>query len=318
MVPQGEVFAITPQINVWADLLAIVLTAAIFLIWTAKITGDVLSGRFRKKFIEGQWPAHDEVIPPLPKILHLTHVISMIALGFSGLYIRYPFFQGGRTPMRYLHYVAMYVVTINMIYRIYYAYMVDGKEFIITKQEIKNVPSVLLYYTYFKDHYPHLAKYNPMQKSTYGIFFPIFMILQAFTGFSLVWPNLLLPWASGIAGGLANAIAYARITHFLIAMVLITLTGVHAVLAVMEGFPSFLDFFFLAKPHAHEEKEHEPEPPKKRRKKKLAPALQGEVEVSAAGHDLTVEAVSHVGPTEPQTKRKTELQAEPDQGTGDV
>jgi thiosulfate reductase cytochrome b subunit len=244
----------------------------------------------------------------------------MIALGFSGLYIRYPFFQGGRTPMRYLHYVAMYVVVVNMIYRIYYAYMVDGKEFILTMPEIKNVPNVLLYYTYFKDDYTHMAKYNPMQKSTYGIFFPIFMILQALTGFSLVWPNLLLPWASGIAGGLANAIAYARIAHFLIAMMLITLTGVHAVLAVMEGFPGLLDFFFLAKPHAHEEEhEHEPEPSRKKPRKKLAPALHSEAEARAANrHLVEAETVSHVKPAEPRTKRKTEQQAEQDQVTGDV
>lgn len=265
--------AIIAQINVWADLLAIVLAAVIFLFWIAKLSGDVLSGRFRNKFIEGHWPAHEDIIPPLPKILHLTHVVSMIALGFSGLYIRYPFFQGGRTPMRYLHYVAMYVVVANMLYRIYYAYMIDGKEFIITKADIKNLPNVMMYYVYIKDHYPHLAKYNPMQKSTYGIFFPIFMILQAYTGFSLVWPNLLLPWASGIAGGLANAVAFARLAHFVIAMVLITLTGIHAMLAVMEGFPSFLDFFFIVPAHHDHEESHEHEPPKEKAAKKRTAAV---------------------------------------------
>lgn len=221
--------------------------------------------------------------------------------------------------MRYLHYVAMYVVVANMLYRIYYAYMVDGKEFIITKEEFKNIPNVLGYYLYFKDHYPHLAKYNPMQKSTYGIFFPIFMVLQALTGFSLVWPNLLLPWATGIAGGLANAIAYARIVHFVFAMILIMLTGVHAILAIMEGLPSFLDFFFLAKPHAHEE-EHEHEPPRKKTKKKVEPALHGEAEPSSTADHLVKAkgTLSSVKEAKPRAKRRVKREIEPDQSMGDV
>lgn len=231
--------------------------------------------------------------------------------------------------MRYLHYVAMYVVVANMLYRIYYAYMVDGKEFIITKEEFKNIPNVLGYYLYFKDHYPHLAKYNPMQKSTYGIFFPIFMVLQALTGFSLVWPNLLLPWATGIAGGLANAIAYARIAHFVIAMMLIMLTGVHAILAIMEGLPSFLDFFFLAKAHPREEA-HEPEPPepghkpaaprKKRTTKKIEPITEGGFNPSTTGQHFakSEEASLASEESESQTWKKLGQEAELDQVIGDA
>jgi len=158
-----------------------------------------------------------------------------------------------------------------------------------------------------------------MQKSTYGIFFPIFMILQAYTGFSLVWPNLLLPWATGIAGGLANAIAYARIAHFVIAMMLIMLTGIHAMLAVMEGFPSFLDFFFLAKPHGHEE-EHEHEPPRKKTKKKLEPAFHGKSRPSSTADHLVKakETLSPVREAKPRTKRRTKREIELDQNMGDV
>lgn len=251
------------KINIWVDLLAIVLTLVVFGFWVFQLLGNIFTGRLRKKFVEWHWPEGHK-IPPLPKILHLTHLFSMIGLGFTGLYIRYPFFNGGRTTMRYIHYVFMYIVVANFLYRLYYAYLIDGKEFTFRLYDIKNAPNVLMYYTFLKSGYPHMDKYNPMQKMTYGLAFPSLMVIQAFTGFSLVWPQILLGWAGGLVGGVAVAAAYARIIHFVVCMLFIMLTGIHAWLAVMENFPGFLDFFFIREAevpehghgHGHESESH--------------------------------------------------------------
>ena len=52
----------------------------------------ITTGRFRKTFIEGHWPEHDARPPATPKWLHAVHMTSMIILGFTGMYLRFPFF----------------------------------------------------------------------------------------------------------------------------------------------------------------------------------------------------------------------------------
>ena len=144
--------------------------------------GNILSGRFKKKFIQWQgWPHHEgPPIPTLPKFLHFQHMMAMILLAISGLYIRFPGFiplwSNGRTFMRWVHYVAMIVVTINLIWRLWYAFCVIKarlQEFAITKQDIVTAPQVILYYIFVKKSKPHLGKYNVMQKATYIVFVPL-------------------------------------------------------------------------------------------------------------------------------------------------
>lgn len=230
-------------INILLDWLAKGIFIFIPLFWGGMIFLNTVTGRFKKKWVLWQWPAHEEVVPPSPKVMHGVHLTAMIVLGLSGLYIRYPAFYGGREIMRYLHYIAMYIVVANMVSRIYYAYLYDGKEFLLTKKDIMNTPNVLLYYAHLRAHYPHLAKYNPMQKMTYSLFFPGFMIIQAISGFALLWPKYVLFLVAAPAGGLASAVAFARVAHFFSAMMLIMFTGIHMFLALNENFPSFLDFF---------------------------------------------------------------------------
>ena len=120
--------------------------------------------------------------------MHFQHVAAMIALAISGMYIRFPFFNGGRTAMRWVHYVAMIIVIINLVVRLWYAFASkrrDYREFAITKRDITTAPKVILYYIFVKPSKPHLGKYNVMQKSTYIIFVPL-LIVQAITGLALL------------------------------------------------------------------------------------------------------------------------------------
>ena len=92
------------QVNVWLDVVFTTVYVVAVVGLTGHAIGNTLVGRFKKRFVEWGWPAHEgPPIPFLPKFMHIQHLICMFILGFSGMYIRFPFFDGGRTTMRYVH-----------------------------------------------------------------------------------------------------------------------------------------------------------------------------------------------------------------------
>ena len=237
---------------------------------------SIPKGRFRKKWIEGKWPEHDHLPVFLPKLMHWTHLICMGALALSGLYIRFPFFEGGRTPMRYVHYVAMTVVLAVFIWRLWYAFFSksrDYKKFAITRRDLQSTIGVLAYYGYFSNNKPHVAEYNVMQKMSY-LLFMFLMIAQGFTGLALLTQPFLFGlsprevlvgwWLGPLLGDVAIAGAWMRVVHYGINWMFIIMTTVHIYLAVNEDLPIGLDFFGLKKypedklaKHGHA---HEPSP----------------------------------------------------------
>jgi len=107
------------SLNVWMDALFTMLYVVIVVALSGHFLGNILTGRAKRRFgKEWAWPQHDSHPPALPKFLHFTHVISMICLGASGLLIRFPMFD--RTPMRYVHYFFMWIVIVNLVWRLWY------------------------------------------------------------------------------------------------------------------------------------------------------------------------------------------------------
>jgi len=267
------------QLNVWLDVVFTLLYAVIVVALCGHFLGNILTGRAKRRFVGWEWPHHEGgPIPAAPKIMHFQHVAAMILLALSGMYIRFPFFDGGRTAMRWLHYVAMIVVIVNLIVRLWYAFASrrrDYREFAITKRDITTAPKVILYYIFVKPSKPHLGKYNVMQKGTYIVFVPL-LIAQAITGFMLltmvipftnsityfghagVTPrDLLLGWWVGVwLGSTDMAGWYARTIHYIINWLFIILTTIHVYLSVTEDFPAFLDFFGLSFVEKKEEEHH--------------------------------------------------------------
>jgi Ni,Fe-hydrogenase I cytochrome b subunit len=247
------------QLNVWLDAIFTTLYAAIVVGLSVHFLGNILTGRAKRRFVGWEWPQHEGgPVPATPKLLHFQHVAAMIALVISGMYIRFPFFNGGRTPMRWVHYIAMTIVVINLVVRLWYAFSSrrrDYREFAITKRDITTAPQVIMYYIFVKPSKPHLGKYNVMQKSTYILFVPL-LIAQAFTGLALltfvipytvITPrDLMLGWWLGpMVGSTDLAGWYMRTAHYFINWLFIVLTTIHVYLSVTEDFPAFLDFFGL-------------------------------------------------------------------------
>lgn len=266
------------ELNVWLDVFFFLLYGVVLVGLFIHFMGNVATGRAKKRFSGWEWPHHEgPPVPFAPKALHFQHVFAMILLAVSGMYIRFPFFEGGRTLMRWVHYIAMTIVIINLIVRLWYAFASrqrDYREFAITKQDIQTAPQVVGYYAFIKKSKPHLGKYNVMQKGTYMLFVPL-LIIQAFTGLALLTFTLPLVslnprdlivgwWLGALLGSTDLAGWWMRTFHYMINWLFIILTTVHAYLSVTEDFPAFLNFFGLAgldKHHAAEHGEsHEPAP----------------------------------------------------------
>lgn len=250
------------QINVWLDtgFTVLYIFVVLFLVWHFSMF--VIKGRFRKSFIEGHWPEHEARPPAAPKVAHAIHMFGMLILGFTGMYIRFPFFYGGRTIMRGTHYVVMIIVTLTVIWRVWYAFRsktnADWREFAIGKKDVATALGVLKYYGYISDEKPHVAKYNVMQKMSYNLFLYM-MIIQAATGF-LIWRVEIPPFdvsfyqlTASVVG--ATGIFIIRMGHYIFNWMFLIMMTVHAYLAFSVDVPCMLDFFGLKEmpvnPNAH-------------------------------------------------------------------
>lgn len=246
------------DVNISLDAIFFTLYPIVALALGVHFFFNIITGRAYRRFVKWEWPHHTASIPFTPKFLHFQHVAMMFLLGFSGMYIRFPFFDGGRSPMRWVHYFAMVVVTINLFWRLWYAFSSrqrDYREFAITGRDIRALFAVVGYYIFVRKTKPHLGKYNIMQKSVYIMFAPMLM-LQALTGFSLLTvplpfigftPRELLVgwWLGPLVGGTALAGAWARLAHYLLNWLFIVFTTIHIYLSITEDGAAFLRFFGL-------------------------------------------------------------------------
>ena len=245
------------QINVWLDTVFVLLWIFVVAFLIFHFIMFVVTGRFRKSFIEGNWPEHDHRPPATPKVLHFTHMACMIGLGFTGMMIRFPTWYGARTSMRNIHYVLMIIVTVVLIWRVLYAFMSkknphDWREFAIGRKDLASAIGVLKYYGYMSNDKPHVAKYNVLQKMSYNMFLYM-MIIQAFTGFALVTAPIFLGysprdlligwWLGAFAGGTDLAGWGVRTVHYILNWLFIIMSTVHFYLAFTVDIPCALDFF---------------------------------------------------------------------------
>jgi Ni/Fe-hydrogenase 1 B-type cytochrome subunit len=252
-------------INVWLDVVFTGLYVVIIAFLTFHFSLFVYFGRFRKSFIEGHWPEHDSRPPALPKVLHFVHMTSMIILGLTGMYLRFPFFSNGRDFMRGTHYVFMVIVIVTVIWRIWYAFFsktnADWREFAIGKKDLQSALGVLAYYGYFSNNKPHVAKYNVLQKMSYNMFLYM-MLIQAITGLALLKFNimfinmspsqLIIGWNLGAwLGSAALALWVVRMIHYVLNWAFILMMTIHLYLAATVDVPCALDFFGMDELQVH-------------------------------------------------------------------
>lgn len=186
--------------------------------------------------LQHPWPA---------VIMHWAHLVSFFVLIATGLQIHaHTAWFGPMSAVRTAHFLAMFVFLATTVVRLYWAFFgagsaalgglkrhPDWRHFVVTGREWREIGEWLRYYLFLRKTRPHTAKYNPLQKLTYGVLFPVGIVVMALSGFALYEPTAsAFAWVAVMLGGL-NA---ARLVHYLAMWVLIALFMVHLYLVLVE------------------------------------------------------------------------------------
>lgn len=202
-----------------------------------------------------------EAHPLVFVITHWINLICMIMLAFSGFYIHYPFFDSFMGVARGMHFVAMYVILINLTFRIIAAFFVksatelgsrevdtDIKNWLPQEQNKHQFWETVKYYLFLRKEGVISAKYGALQKASYLATIPLTYIM-AYTGFCLYGPTADLGFFAG-GTALVSGPMNMRIIHYFIMWVFIVFTMVHAYLANIYNFnPSKIIFAWKETDH---------------------------------------------------------------------
>ena len=196
----------------------------------------------------------------------LTHWINLCAMFFltlSGFYIHYPIVPGMMGLARGTHFFWMFVLLINLVFRIVAAFFVKSAIMPDTREQdtdIKNwLPQAanrhqmipwIKYYLFLKKEHPISAKYGVLQKIAY-IATPFLILAAAYTGFCLWGPTsdwafftIGSSWIASLFDGAASSdLMPVRIVHYYAMWVILIFTAFHVYLANIYNFgPSKMIF----------------------------------------------------------------------------
>lgn len=199
-----------------------------------------------------------------PLVFVMTHWINLVCmamLAFSGFYIHYPFFDGFMGIARGMHFVAMWVVLINISVRIVLAFFVkdayligvrgpvapDIKNWLPQPENRHQLWQTIKYYLFLRKEGVISAKLGAPQKISY-LFITAFTFFMGYTGFALYSPFQqagIFKAGVDLVGGYMSM----RLVHYYGMWVIILFTAIHAYLANIYNFaPSRLIFLWKETP----------------------------------------------------------------------
>jgi Ni/Fe-hydrogenase 1 B-type cytochrome subunit len=197
--------------------------------------------------------AYREEHPTTPRVLHWLHLISIVVLAISGLYISDPFFPYGMSFMRGAHIVFMWVLIVTLIWRVIWALVGksspagqrerirDVRFFGPQRENRGTLGGTVSYYLFMRPEAPRVSKYNGLQKATY-VFWLLLIVLQAITGFAL-W-SVTAAWFGPVTYALGGPL-WIRSIHYLIMWVFVITTIIHLFLAALH--PAQMRLMFLGR-----------------------------------------------------------------------
>jgi len=185
---------------------------------------------------EHPWPA---------VLLHWAHLLAFFVLLATGLQIHaHTNTLGTFGTIRQVHFIVMYVFLLTTVVRIYWAFFGRGSAalgglsrhrdwrfFGMSWADWKSFPQWLAYYLFLRKARPHVVKYNPLQKLTYVLLFPLAILIMALTGFAMFQPTAVaMSWVTVLLGGLNGV----RLTHYLVMWVMVVFFMIHLYLVIVE------------------------------------------------------------------------------------
>jgi Ni/Fe-hydrogenase 1 B-type cytochrome subunit len=200
---------------------------------------------------EHPWPA---------VVMHWLHIVTFFVLVITGFMIHAH--VSGAIPfgtVRQIHFVTMYVFVLTAITRIYWAFFGGGSSplgqtykvrdwrfFVLNREDWKSLGKWISYYLFIRKTRPFTDKYNPLQKLTYGLLFPLGILILALTGFALFQPTqAAMSWFANIFGGLNGV----RLIHYWTMWAMLILFLIHLYLAVFEDVVQVPIMFIRYVPH---------------------------------------------------------------------
>ena len=180
--------------------------------------------------------------------MHWVHLLSMIALGFTGFFIHYPFKFAGLTmgTARYIHFIAMYIVLVNLVVRVYWTFFGRGSTSVkgtrVLDRDYHNFGmqkinrgqffETIKYYLFLRKTHPRTGKFNSLQKLVYS-FWGLLLLFQGYTGFAMYGPTY--NWSFfAVGANLMGGLMMVRIIHYLVMWVFIVTALIHIYLSVAE------------------------------------------------------------------------------------
>ena len=208
-----------------------------------------------------------------PLVFVITHWINLVCMAMlvvSGMYIHYPFVDGFMGVVRGMHFVAMFTIIVNLLFRIVAAFFVktatqlgsrevetDIKNWLPQRENRHQFFETLKYYLFLRKEGVISAKYGSLQKIAYLATIPL-TLAAAYTGFAIYGPTTgwgFLQAGTHAVGGAMNM----RLVHYFIMWAFIVFTAIHAYLANVYSFaPSRIIFAWKESP-GHEHHAYDPD-----------------------------------------------------------
>ena len=183
------------------------------------------------------------------RLTHWINVFAILVLSITGYYIANPFvsahnsttpiFQYLMSTVRFVHFVAAFIFTASVLFRVYWAFVgskyARWPQFLpVSKGRRRALGRMLGYYTFLRKEQPAQVGHNPLAGVTYVGLYVLFA-LQIVTGFALY----SLPFHDGVWKTLFGWMIVAfgaqplRLIHDIIMYLIIAFTIHHVYSAVL-------------------------------------------------------------------------------------
>jgi Ni/Fe-hydrogenase 1 B-type cytochrome subunit len=188
---------------------------------------------------------------PVVRVQHWVHVVAMVVLAITGVYIAHPFIDlpAGQAvqfnltdSMRYIHFVASWILGLGYLVRFYWFFVGNryarwGDWLPVGEKRWKGLWKQFRYYIFLERERPRWTGVNPVSGLTY-LFLGVLLFLTGFTGialyaeaFSIGFWNFTFGWVAPLFGS-----QNLRLIHHALLYLYVIFLMIHLYMMVLGDF----------------------------------------------------------------------------------